>query len=133
MAGNSDIQAAIAMWVDHLRAERRARPKTLEAYLRDLTQFTGFLTGHLGAPAGLAALEALTPADFRAFLASRRNDGAGSRTLARQLSALRSFYRYLERRGVLSNPALGVLRTPKIAHSVPKPLTSPAALEVVKA
>ena len=127
MAGNSDMQAAIAAWVDHLRAERRARPKTLEAYLRDINQFMGFLTEHLGAPANLGALEILAPADFRAFLASRRNDGAGSRTLARQLSALRSLYRYLEKRHLLSNPALGVLRTPKIAHSVPKPLTSSAA------
>jgi integrase/recombinase XerC len=78
-------------------------------------------------------LASLEPADFRAFLADRRNDGAGSRTLARQLSALRSFYRFLERRGVLSNPALAVLRSPKIAHSVPKPLTAAAASEVIKA
>jgi integrase/recombinase XerC len=133
MADPSDTQSAIAAWFDYLRAERRARPKTLEAYLRDITQFMTFLTGHLGAPVGLEDLEKLEPADFRAFLASRRNDGAGSRTLARQLSALRSFYRFLDRRGILKNPGLGTLRTPKIAHSVPKPLTASAAMEVIKA
>jgi integrase/recombinase XerC len=133
MIDQPDTRSAIVAWCDHLRAERRASPKTLEAYLRDLSQFIAFLTGHLGAPAGLKELEALEPADFRAFLASRRNDAVGSRTLARQLSALRSFYRYLERRGILSNPALGTIRTPKIAHSVPKPLTVAAARAVARA
>jgi integrase/recombinase XerC len=128
-----DAQTAIASWFDHLRAERRARPKTLESYRRDITQFMAFLAGHLGNTPGVKDLASLAPADFRAFLADRRNDGAGSRTLARQLSALRSFYRFLERRGVLSNPALAVLRSPKIAHSVPKPLTAAAASEVIKA
>jgi integrase/recombinase XerC len=133
MIDQPDTRSAIVAWCDHLRAERRASPKTLEAYLRDLSQFMAFLTGHLGTPAGLKELEALEPADFRAFLASRRNDAVGSRTLARQLSALRSFYRYLERRGILSNPALGTIRTPKIAHSVPKPLTIAAARAVARA
>jgi integrase/recombinase XerC len=133
MTEASTTQSAISAWLDHLRAERRARPKTLEAYLRDVSQFMAFMTGHLGSPAGLDALASLEPADFRAFLASRRNDGNGSRTLARQLSALRSFYRFLERRGILSNPALASLRTPKIAHSVPKPLTAPAARAVIAA
>ncbi|MFL5259723.1 MAG: tyrosine recombinase XerC [Hyphomicrobiales bacterium] len=119
--------------MDHLRAERRVRPKTLEAYERDVRQFLEFLNGHLGEAPTLDALASLEPADFRAFLANRRNDGAGSRTLARQLSALRSLYRFFERRAILSNPALSALRTPKIAHSVPKPLTSSAACEVVKA
>jgi integrase/recombinase XerC len=125
--------AAVSLWMEHLRSERRVRPKTLEAYERDVCQFLEFLNGHLSEGPTLDALASLEPADFRAFLANRRNDGAGSRTLARQLSALRSLYRFFERRGILSNPALSALRTPKIAHSVPKPLTSSAAREVVKA
>jgi integrase/recombinase XerC len=129
----TETQPAILAWSSHLRAERRARPKTIEAYLRDLDQFVSFLTGHLGQVVSLGALEKLEPSDFRAFLASRRNDGAGSRTLARQLSALRSFFRFAERRGLLSNPAIAVLRTPKTAHSVPKPLTPSAARAVIAA
>jgi len=128
-----DAVTAVAQWHDYLKSERRARAKTLEAYLRDITQFLSFLTSHLGEPARLEHLEALAPADFRSFLAHRRNDGAESRTLARQLSALRSFYRFLERRGILRNPALAVLRTPKVNHSVPKPLTPKAARAVAAA
>jgi integrase/recombinase XerC len=128
-----NTDAAVSLWMDHLRAERRARPKTLQAYERDVRQFVEFLNGHFGEAPTLDTLASLEPADFRAFLANRRNDGAGSRTLARQLSALRSLYRFFERRGIVSNPALSALRTPKIPHSVPKPLTSSAAREVVKA
>jgi integrase/recombinase XerC len=128
-----NTDAAVSLWMDHLRAERRARPKTLEAYERDVRQFVEFLNGHFGEAPTLDTLASLEPADFRAFLANRRNDGAGSRTLARQLSALRSLYRFFERRGIVSNPALSALRTPKIPHSVPKPLTPSAAREVVKA
>ena len=81
MADTLDAQAAIRAWFDHLRAERRARPKTLEAYSRDINQFMDFLTGHLGGPAGLDALESLAPADFRAWLtdlANRHPEPGGS-------------------------------------------------------
>jgi site-specific recombinase XerC len=63
----------LARWADHLRIERQVSPHTLNAYLRDITQFTGFLKGHLGAAPGLRDLETLKPMDFRAFMAARRN------------------------------------------------------------
>lgn len=126
-----DAAEQIVAWLDYLISERRAAAKTVEAYTRDITQFCRFLTGHLGEPAGLKQLEALRTADFRSFLAARRGDGAESRTLARQLSAIRSLYRFLERRGVLSNPALAALNGPKLPHSVPKPLSTGAAKRTV--
>ena len=68
------------------------------AYGRDITQFMAFLADHLGGAPTLDDLSGLTPSDFRAFLARRRNEGSGSRTLARQLSAIRTYFRFLERR-----------------------------------
>ncbi|NNE22242.1 MAG: tyrosine recombinase XerC [Rhizobiales bacterium] len=126
-----DAGRQIVAWLDYLVSERRVAGKTVEAYTRDITQFCRFLTGHLGEPAGLEHLEALRTADFRSFMAARRGDGAESRTLARQLSAIRSLYRFLERRGVLSNPALAALNGPKLPHSVPKPLSTGAAKRTV--
>ena len=123
----------VAAWLAYFKTERRSSAHTIEAYGRDITQFMAFLSQHLGGAPMLADLAGLTPSDFRAFLARRRNQGSGSRTLARQLSAIRSFFRFLERRKILSNAALSVLRAPKIPHGVPKPLTSQAARDLIKA
>ncbi|WP_119390623.1 tyrosine recombinase XerC [Taklimakanibacter lacteus] len=123
----------IAAWLAYFKTERRSSAHTIEAYGRDIMQFMAFLADHLGEAPAIADLANLTPSDFRAFMARRRNKGSGSRTLARQLSAIRSYFRFLERRKILSNAALSVLRAPKIPHGVPKPLTSAAARDLVKA
>ena len=90
-------------------------------------QFCEFLTVHLGLPPGLKDLEGLSAADFRSFLAHRRAGGVESRTLARQLSAIRSFFRFLDRNDILRNAALGALKGPKVPHGVPRPLSVDAA------
>ena len=55
----------------------------------------------------------------------------GSRSLSRTLSALRMFYRFLERRGLGKNDAVRAVALPKLPHSVPKPLTAPKATALV--
>jgi integrase/recombinase XerC len=128
-----DAAAAAVAWLASLKTVRRMSPKTLEAYARDLGQFAQFMALHLGGPATTADLATLTASDFRAFLASRRVFGAESRTLARQLSSLRSFYRHAERNGLFRNAALSAIRSPKLPHSVPKPLSVEAAGKVAEA
>ena len=118
----ADVSAEIARWLGHLGAERRMSPKTLEAYERDLGQFLAFLTDHLGGTPSLKTLAKLTPADVRAFMAARRSEGAGSRTLMRGLAGTRSFARFLERNGKGKVGALAAIRAPKQARSLPKPL-----------
>jgi integrase/recombinase XerC len=71
----------------------------------------------------LPTLKELRAADIRAFLASRRNEGLGSRSLARALSAEKSFFRFLEREGIVSSEAFNAIRTPKLPKSLPKALT----------
>ena len=117
-----DIAAEIGRWLAYLGSERRMSPKTLEAYERDVGQFLAFLADHLGGPPGLKGLAKLTPADVRAFMASRRAGGAGNRTLMRSLAGTRSFARFLERDGKGKVGALAASRTPKLARSLPKPL-----------
>lgn len=117
-------------WHAHLKSERRMAAKTLEAYARDLSQFGAFLMEHLGGLACKANLASLKVADFRSFMARRRSDGIESRSLSRQLSAIRSFFKFAEREGDFICPPLAVVRSPKIPHSVPKPLSIAAAARV---
>ena len=104
--------------------------KTLEAYGRDISQFSLFLRDHLGGAASISDLTELTASDFRSFMAKRRKSGVESRTLARQLSAIRSFFRFAERNAHFTNAALSSLRSPKLPHAVPKPLSIVAAAQV---
>jgi integrase/recombinase XerC len=117
-----DVTAEISRWLRFLGDEKRMSAKTLEAYGRDVGQFLGFLTGHLGTPPSLRHLAKLTPADVRAFMAARRGGGAGNRTLMRGLAGARSFARFLERDGKGKVGALAAIRTPKLPRSLPKPL-----------
>ena len=118
-----DLRAATGLWVAWLAGERRASAHTVAAYSRDLVFFLDFLTEHLGEPPSLAAIDGLRPADFRAYLAHRARDGIDRSSLARALSVLRGFLRFLQRRRLVATTALAALRSPKLPHSVPKPMT----------
>jgi integrase/recombinase XerC len=122
-----DIEQELARWLAHLGAERRMSPKTLEAYRRDVLQFLGFLAEYLGGAPPLTQLARLTPADVRAFLAARRAAGIAGRSLMRSLAGMRSFTRFLEREGKGQVAALSAVRAPKIAKSLPKPLSAASA------
>ena len=123
LIADAEITALVAAWMRDLGSVRRLAAKTLEAYGRDLGQFLNFLGPHTGGPVSLATLRQMRPADLRAFMATRREDGVEARSLARGLSAIKSFFRYLEREGVLSTEALNTLRTPRTRKSLPKALT----------
>jgi integrase/recombinase XerC len=124
------VAAEMASWLRHLGAERRMSPKTLEAYQRDVLQFLGFLAEHLGGMPSLKDLSALTPADVRAFMAARRADGIGSRSLMRTLAGTRAFARFLERNGKGKVGALSAVRAPKIGKTLPRPLAVSGARAV---
>jgi integrase/recombinase XerC len=117
------VNGHVAGWLRDLGAVRRLAARTLEAYRRDLGQFVTFLASHTGGAVSLATLRDMRAADLRAFMAVRRQDGVEARSLARALSAIKSFFRYLEREGVLSIEALNTLRTPRTRKSLPKALT----------
>ena len=128
-----DASEAVRAWLRSLTSERRMSPKTIEAYARDLGQFAQFIGGHLGGAPSNQDLAGLTVSDFRAFLARRRTQGAESRTLARQISSLRSFYRFAEKQGLFRTAALSAIRAPKLPHAVPKPLSPEKASRLAKA
>ncbi len=130
-SATDDLRAAIGLWAGWLSGERRASAHTVAAYGRDLAFFLDFLTEHLGELPSLAAINGLRPADFRAYLARRAADRVDRSSLARALSVLRGFVRFLHRRRLASTTALAALRSPKLPHGVPKPLTIDDAISSV--
>ncbi len=128
-----DLADAVGRWRKHLSGERRLSPKTLEAYARDAQQFLSFLTSHLGGAPKLGDLKSLATTDIRAFMAARRNDGAGSRTLARGIAGIRSLIRFLEKEGSANGAAIRAIRPPRQKKSLPKPLAPLAAKNVIDA
>jgi integrase/recombinase XerC len=120
-------------WLAYLVTERRLSPNTVEAYGRDLRQFLAFLTEYQGELPTLQTMVALGPADLRAFLAARRREGIGSHSLMRQLAALRSFARHLDRSGLGNAAAFAAIRGPKVKKNLPRPLAIAAARAVTDA
>lgn len=125
------IAAEAELWLRALAGEKRASRHTIDGYARDAAGFLAFLTDHLGAKPDSAALIALQPADIRAYLARRRNEGLESRSLLRALAAIRNFLRFLEKKGLAKTDLFGAVRAPKKPHSLPKALTVADARDLI--
>jgi integrase/recombinase XerC len=125
--------ALLTHWIAYLRDERRFAANSVDAYERDVAAFLGFLRGHLGGDASASDLATLEPRDLRAYLAHRRQgpDALADRSISRALAAIRSFYRYLERRHGLSNARLALVRGPKLKRGLPRPVSETGARALI--
>jgi integrase/recombinase XerC len=121
--------ALLSQWIAHLSEERRFAENSVDAYQRDVATFLGFLSGHLGGEPSAGDLAELEPRDLRAYLAHRRQgpDALSDRSISRALAAIRSFYRYLERRHGVKNARLVLVRGPKLKRSLPRPVSEAGA------
>ena len=130
-AARGTLVAAIDDWRTWLKTERRVSPHTADAYGRDLAAFLAFLTDHLGTEADTSDLADLKPADFRSYLAHRANVGIGRSSIARGLSTLRNFFRFLDRTDRVHNPAVKAIKTPRVPSTVPKALDEGDAMAAI--
>ena len=112
------VQQIIRDWHDHLAHEQRRSEHTRRAYVATAERFCAFLSGHRGGAVDAAMLRSLEAADWRAYLAARRAEGLGNASAARELSALRTFLRFVGGSGV-SVPAL---RGPRVKKGLPRPV-----------
>lgn len=126
-----DLAEAARGWLRRLETEKRFSPHTLAAYGRDADAFVTFLSGHIGGPPGFAELKALRPGDFRAWLARRMNEKFERSSTARALSAIRSLFHHLDRQGLVHNPALAAVKSPKLPRALPKPITASEAFGLI--
>ena len=118
-----DGAQAFQAWREQMMHVRRLSPKTVEAYTHDVGGFLGFLREHRGEAVDLPALKDVSAADVRGWLATRREDGLGPRGVARAVSALRTFFMFLQKQGLVENIAVRRVRPPKLPVSVPKPVS----------
>ncbi len=126
-----DLSRLVVAWDTHLTDGRGLAAKSIEAYGRDLRQLLTWLHTRLQRPVGIDDLARLDAKTVRAFLAARRRSGLENRSMARALSSLRMFFRWLEETDTLKNRTLRLVQAPRLPHSVPKPLTVERAAAVV--
>lgn len=123
--------ATLQDWLAQLGAVRGASPLTIEAYSRDVALYLGFLARHWGGPAGRAALAEVSISDIRAWMAHERGRGLSARSLARSLSAVKSFHAWLaEAHGILA-PAVTATRGPRQKLRLPRPVAPDAARALI--
>ena len=129
---SAGLRDALETWLSHLAALEGASPRTVEAYGADLRGFLGFLTRHHGDSLGRAALGRVTISDMRAWMAHERGRGVSSRSLARSLSAVKSFTRWLAEREGFDPTAILATRSPRFQRKLPRPLAEDAARAVLE-
>ena len=129
--GTTDCREAIADWQTWMEHERRVSPNTIDAYCRDLAAFFIFMAEHLGAVPSLSNLESLDARDYRSFLAQRSRHGLSQSSVARCMSTIRNFYRFLNRTRGISNAVIKTIRSPRPKKLIPKPLDSSQAKDLL--
>ena len=123
---------AIESWINHERALKAASDNTLSAYLNDVTGFINFMTEYRGGPQGLKPLENIKTRDMRAWMAGERARGVGARSLARSLSAVKTFYKWLAQKQGFEPTAVLSIRAPKFDKKLPRPLSKDAAQDMIQ-
>ena len=122
-------RAAVGLWLEHLSKERRASPRTLEAYGFAAHRYVTFLEAHRGESLNLADLGAITAGEIRAWLAHLRQGDRplSPRSMSQALSAMRTFHRFLDRRMDIPNSAVALVRGPRVKPSAPRPISEDQA------
>ena len=122
---------ALARWGNHLSALDGAAANTVKAYVADVTAWAAFLASHMGGAPAPQTLCGIGQSDMRAFMAHERARGLGARSLARRLSAVRAFVRWLTDREGGEATAILAARGPKYRRKLPRPLSPGAAQDMI--
>ena len=123
---------ALQEWLDHQKSLKGSAENTVTAYAGDVSEFLVFITSHKGESRGLGALSKITISDMRAWMANSRGSGVGPRSLARKLSAVKVFYRWLAAREGFEPTAVLLTRSPKFTKKLPRPLAIDAARDMIE-
>jgi len=115
MSKETSIDNQLLLFLDQLKYERRLSPHTQLAYKKDLSDWSTYLAGEMG----VDQLPEVNASQIRSWLASLRASGISSRSIVRKISALKSFYKFLLRKGVVEKNPLVQISSPKVSKSLP--------------
>ncbi|MDH5798751.1 MAG: site-specific integrase, partial [Paracoccaceae bacterium] len=118
---------ALEDWLAAQAALRGLSQNTITAYRTDLLEFLAFLTIHEAEQLGIARLIRVGTRDIRSWMAHERGRGVSARSVARALSAIKTFYRWLSEKENFDATAILSARSPKFAKSLPRALSETAA------
>lgn len=128
----ADLSNQILKWNDYLRHEKRLSAHTLRAYNTDAEHFISFMADHLGEPPSLNAISSITIRDFRSWMSKKATSGASNASRARSLSGVKNLLTWLDKQGIVHNAAISTMRTPKLPHKVPRPLSENQAKDLLE-
>lgn len=126
---DTPLRRALHRFGEALQFERRASPNTVSAYRRDLEQMAAFVETSFPDACAPKDIDRLV---LRAWLGSIAEHVVAA-TLGRKLAAVRSFFSYLQRQGVLAKDPTTLLASPKIRRKMPAFLSQHGAAEVMEA
>lgn len=115
MSHATEISALLQDFLGYLKFEKRYSSHTLTAYAGDLEDWTNYLRDELG----VVLIVEVKPTMIRSWLAALKESGVTARTIVRKISALKSFYKYLLRNGVVPQSPMAQVTTPKMGKRLP--------------
>lgn len=121
MTQTSSIHAAAGKFLEYLRSVRNSSPHTISNYGKDLGQFLAYVTPP---ETGTPALEEITHVILREFMGHLHEEGLEKSSIARKLAALRSFFKYCVREGLLKESPARLVPTPKLPKRIPTVLSA---------
>jgi integrase/recombinase XerC len=121
----------VTNWQNYLLNTRNYSKKTAESYGIDLRKFLEFLQAYKGAEPSLKTLEGLEVADFRAWLAERKNHDITQISNQRAISSVRSFYKFLEKEKLIKNDAVKAIKVSSRGKKLPKALSVEHAMSAI--
>ena len=113
---DKEVKALIARWSAWLTGERMYSPHTVDAYCRDLAIFTAFFDK----PLNIKKLARIDIRGFRAYLSSRAAENISKTSLAREISTIRNFFRWLNKNDIIKNDAISLLSSPLLPKALPR-------------
>lgn len=108
----------IAQFLDYLSLERGLAKNTLVSYGRDLNKFSGYME-----KSGIASLNEVKKSDVTDFMLSEKDSGLSANSIARELAAIKTFFRFMTREGLLKIDVTSVIETPKLWKHLPDSLS----------